>query len=60
MELCERITDGDKLPAGIKPAMKKNLASFVGTVRKVRRAAERVGSIDQIFLMTLLMPRGCR
>jgi DNA helicase-2/ATP-dependent DNA helicase PcrA len=42
MELSERIIDGDKLPAGIKPALKKNLANFVGVVRKLRRAAERV------------------
>ena len=42
MELSERIIDGDKLPAGIKPAVKRNLAAFVGVVRKLRRAAERV------------------
>jgi len=42
MELSERIIDGAKLPAGIKPGLKKNLASFVGVVRKLRRAAERV------------------
>ena len=44
MELAERIIDGDKLPEGIKPALKRNLASFVGVVRKLRRAAERVSS----------------
>jgi len=42
MELSERIIDGDKLPEGIKPALKRNLASFVGIVRKLRRAAEKV------------------
>lgn len=42
MELCERITDGDQLPAGLKPAIKKNLASFVGIIRKLRKAAQKV------------------
>ena len=42
MELCERITDGDQLPLGLKPAVKKNLASFVGVIRKLRRAAQSV------------------
>lgn len=42
MELCERIIDGDQLPLGVKPAIKKNLASFVGVVRKLRRAAKKV------------------
>lgn len=42
MELCERIIDGDQLPVGLKPAIKKNLASFVGVVRKLRRAAQKV------------------
>jgi DNA helicase-2/ATP-dependent DNA helicase PcrA len=42
MELCERIIDGDRLPAGIKPAIKSKLATFVGVVRKLRRAAQRV------------------
>ena len=44
MDLSERIIDGDKLPVGIKPALKRNLANFVGIVRKLRRAAERVSS----------------
>lgn len=44
MELCERIIDGDQLPLGVKPAIKKNLASFVGVVRKIRRAAQKVSS----------------
>jgi DNA helicase-2/ATP-dependent DNA helicase PcrA len=42
MELCERITDGDALPEGIRPAVKKSLANFVGIVRKLRRAADKV------------------
>lgn len=42
MNLAERIIDGDTLPAGIKPAMKRNLAEFVGIVRKLRRAALKV------------------
>jgi DNA helicase-2/ATP-dependent DNA helicase PcrA len=42
MEFAERITDGEPLPAGLKPSIKKNLATFVGVVRKLRRAAERV------------------
>jgi hypothetical protein len=46
MALCEDIIDGEKLPAGIKPAMKKNLASFVGVVRKLRRAALKVRFTD--------------
>lgn len=43
MELCERIIDGDQLPAGVKASIKRNLASFVGVVRKIRRAAQKVG-----------------
>lgn len=42
MELCERIIDGDQLPLGLKPAIKKNLGNFVGVVRKLRRAAQKV------------------
>ena len=42
MELCERVVDGDALPSGIKPGLKKNIAAFVGVIRKLRRAAERV------------------
>jgi DNA helicase-2/ATP-dependent DNA helicase PcrA len=47
MELCERITDGDQLPAGLKPAIKKNLASFVGIIRKLRKAAQKVCLISR-------------
>lgn len=42
MELCESIVDGEQLPAGIKPAIRKTLANFVGTVRRLRRSAEKV------------------
>lgn len=42
MELCERMVDGDRLPDGIKPATKNKIASFVGVVRKLRRAAAKV------------------
>jgi DNA helicase-2/ATP-dependent DNA helicase PcrA len=45
MELCESIIDGDRLPAGIKPAIKTKLANFVGVVRKLRRAAQRVCAV---------------
>lgn len=46
MELCERITDGDQLPVGLKPAIKKNLASFVGVIRKLRKAAQKVSQLE--------------
>lgn len=36
------VTDGDQLPAGIRPAIKRNLGNFVGVVRKLRRAADKV------------------
>lgn len=42
MSLCEDLIDGEKLPPGIKPAVKKNLSSFVKAVRKLRRAALKV------------------
>lgn len=42
MELCERVTDGETIPTIIKPGVKKSLANFVGVIRKLRRAAERV------------------
>lgn len=45
MDLCERIIDGDQLPLGLKPAVRKNLGSFVGVVRKLRRAAQKVGLV---------------
>lgn len=48
MELCERVTDGEAIPTNIKPGVKKSLANFVGVVRKLRRAAERV-SVSSLF-----------
>lgn len=42
MQLCERVTDGEGIPANIKPGVKKSLANFVGVIRKLRRAAEGV------------------
>jgi DNA helicase-2/ATP-dependent DNA helicase PcrA len=45
MELCERIIDGDQLPAGIRPGIKKNLANFVGAVKKLRRAADKASAL---------------
>ncbi|WOO80687.1 ATP-dependent DNA helicase srs2 [Vanrija pseudolonga] len=53
MELAERIIDGDKLPAGIKPAVKKNLATFVGIVRKLRRAASQGTAVDDLIRLVL-------
>lgn len=45
MELCELVVDGDQLPAGIKAGIKKSLAAFVGVVRKLRRAADKVSAV---------------
>jgi hypothetical protein len=53
MELCERITDGDQLPLGLKPAVKKNLASFVGVIRKLRKAAQNVCTLLSIEMSWL-------
>lgn len=53
MELCERMVDGDALPAGIKPAVKNKLASFVGVVRKLRRAAARGTSVADLLKLVL-------
>ncbi|ORY24047.1 P-loop containing nucleoside triphosphate hydrolase protein [Naematelia encephala] len=53
MQLCEDIIDGDQLPAGIKPAVKKNLAAFVGVVRKLRRAATKGSSVADLIRMTV-------
>lgn len=41
MALAEMITDGHPFPE-LKTALKKNLGSFVGIVRKLRRAAAKV------------------
>ncbi|EIW69008.1 hypothetical protein TREMEDRAFT_39321 [Tremella mesenterica DSM 1558] len=49
MELSESIIDGAQLPEGFKPAMKKNLANFVGVVRKVRRAAEKRTPVAELL-----------
>lgn len=49
MEMCERIIDGDQLPAGVKPSIKKNLANFVGVVRKLRRAADKVSTLGVVL-----------
>ncbi|BEI85006.1 hypothetical protein CcaverHIS002_0504070 [Cutaneotrichosporon cavernicola] len=53
MALCEDIIDGEKLPAGIKPSMKKNLASFVGVVRKLRRAALKGTPVDDLIRIAI-------
>ncbi|WVQ74660.1 hypothetical protein IAR50_004262 [Cryptococcus sp. DSM 104548] len=53
MELCERITDGDQLPEGIKPNVQKSLASFVGAVRKLRRAAEKGTTVGGLIKMAI-------
>lgn len=42
MELSERIIDGAEIPRGVKPGIKSKLAEFVGVVRKLRRAAQKV------------------
>ena len=34
------MVDGGEIPDGIRPGVKKNLANFVGIVRKIRRAAD--------------------
>ncbi|OCF43356.1 DNA helicase II/ATP-dependent DNA helicase PcrA [Kwoniella heveanensis CBS 569] len=49
MELSERIIDGEPLPSGIKSGIKKNLATFVGAVRKIRRAAEKGSSVADLI-----------
>ncbi|KAK8861601.1 hypothetical protein IAR55_002424 [Kwoniella newhampshirensis] len=53
MELSERIIDGEPLPAGLKPALKKNLATFVGAVRKLRRAAERGTPVGDLIKLVI-------
>lgn len=53
MELCERVTDGEAIPTNIKPGVKKSLANFVGVIRKLRRAAERVSvSVSVLVLLS--------
>ncbi|TXT15032.1 uncharacterized protein COLE_01225 [Cutaneotrichosporon oleaginosum] len=53
MALCEAIVDGERLPEGIKPALKKKLASFVSVVRKLRRAAREDFPVEEIIRMAL-------
>ncbi|KAI9632622.1 P-loop containing nucleoside triphosphate hydrolase protein [Dioszegia hungarica] len=53
MELCERMTDGDPLPEGIKAGLKNKLASFVGIVRKLRRAAQKGSSVADLLKMVV-------
>jgi hypothetical protein len=45
MALAELITDGHPFPS-LKTALKKNLGTFVGVVRKLRRAAAKVSEGD--------------
>ncbi|WVW80167.1 hypothetical protein I302_102144 [Kwoniella bestiolae CBS 10118] len=53
MELSERIIDGEPLPAGVKASIKKNLGSFVGAVRKLRRAAEKGSSVGDLIRLVI-------
>ncbi|KAK6907367.1 hypothetical protein I203_101361 [Kwoniella mangroviensis CBS 8507] len=53
MELSERIIDGEPLPAGLKAGIKKNLGSFVGAVRKLRRAAEKGSSVGDLIRLVI-------
>ncbi|WRT65721.1 uncharacterized protein IL334_002669 [Kwoniella shivajii] len=53
MELSERIIDGEPLPAGLKAGIKKNLGSFVGAVRKLRRAAEKGSSVGDLIRLII-------
>ncbi|WWC68615.1 uncharacterized protein I206_102545 [Kwoniella pini CBS 10737] len=53
MELCERIIDGEPLPNGLKAGIKKNLGTFVGAVRKLRRAAEKGSSVADLIRLVI-------
>ncbi|AAW42599.2 ATP-dependent DNA helicase pcra, putative [Cryptococcus deneoformans JEC21] len=53
MQLCERVTDGEGIPANIKPGVKKSLANFVGVIRKLRRAAEGGASVADLIKMVI-------
>ncbi|WWC87908.1 uncharacterized protein L201_002808 [Kwoniella dendrophila CBS 6074] len=53
MELSERIIDGEPLPAGLKAGIKKNLGTFVGAVRKLRRAAEKGSSVADLIRLII-------
>ena len=48
MELSDLIIDGGQFPVGIKPAVKQKLAGFVGAVRKLRRAAQKVSHLVSV------------
>lgn len=52
MELAESIVDGES-QITIKPALKKNLATFVGIVRKLRRAALKGTSVADLIRLTI-------
>ncbi|KAL7420030.1 ATP-dependent DNA helicase srs2 [Cryptotrichosporon argae] len=53
MELCERVVDGDKLPVGIKPSLKHNLAKFVGVVRRLRRASAKGMTVADLIRLVI-------
>ncbi|WWC60335.1 uncharacterized protein I303_102906 [Kwoniella dejecticola CBS 10117] len=53
MELCERIIDGEPLPSGLKAGIKRNLGTFVGAVRKLRRAAEKGSSVADLIRLVI-------
>jgi DNA helicase-2/ATP-dependent DNA helicase PcrA len=42
------MVDGEQLPDGIKVGTKNKIAGFVGVVRKLRRAAERVSYLSSV------------
>lgn len=52
MELAESIVDGDNV-VSVKTALKKNLATFVGVVRKLRRAALKGTSVADLIRLTI-------
>lgn len=52
MELAESIVDGHSAVT-VKPALKKNLASFIGIVRKLRRAALKGTSVDNLLRLAI-------
>lgn len=52
MELAESIVDGGS-SITVKPALKKNLATFVGIVRKLRRAALKGTSVADLIRLTI-------
>lgn len=52
MELAENIVDGGNVTT-VKPALKKNLATFVGITRKLRRAALRGESVADLIRLTI-------